>query len=235
MKVALLVQQSYRDAQLVAEEGETATATQIQTGTNLLNRILRRISTDGFQIPLISEETFFLTAGVTTLELAGWSKLEKVLYYLGDVLVDVELAELNTYYDNAVLRNSPGTPYIAYPKRTPTGITLSLFLEPNENYEILIKGYKNIPTVLVSSTIELDSIAGFMEDYLGYLLSIDLQINAQLSTISPWLKLKAMEYEQHFNRLKFQRTDPRVDRMGDEDDGGGKSIIGYGVSGGWSY
>lgn len=235
MEVALLIQQSYRDAQLIAEEGESATESQLNTGVRLLNRILRRISTDGFKIPLISEETFNLITGEESIDLSGWSKIEKAQYWLGDVLVDIELAPLNTYYDNARLRNSTGTPYTGYQKRTPTGITLKVFLQPNQDYELIIRGYKQLSSVVLSDEIDPNSIAGFMEDYLGYLLSIDLQVDAQVQRISPWLVAKQYEYEEHYARLKFIRHEKRIDKMGDSDGGDGRSIIGYGVSGGWTY
>lgn len=234
MEVSLLIQQSYRDAQLLAEEGESATSAQLTTGVRLLNRILRKISTDGFEIPLITEETFNLTTGVSILELPGWSKLEKVQYYLGDVLVDIVLQDLNRYYNNAVIRTSSGVPVVAYPKRTPTGITLNVFLKPDQDYEILIRGYKQLTDVVLSDEIALNSIAGFMEDYIGYLLSIALQIDSQLSTISPWLVLEKETYETKYERLKFTRIDKRIDKMGDSD-GDGRSIIAYGVSHGWTW
>lgn len=235
MEVSLLIQQSYRDAQLLAEEGESATSAQLTTGVRLLNRILRKISTDGFEIPLITEETSSLTTGIATLDLPGWSKIEKIQYYLGDVLIDLQLQDLNTYFDNAIIRNSTGTPFVAYQKRTPTGITLNVFLQPDQDYELLIKGYKQLTDVVLSDEIVVDSIAGFMEDYIGYLLSIALQIDSQLATISPWLVLEKETYETKYERLKFTRIDKRIDRMGDSDDGGGRSIIGKGVSHGWTY
>ena len=194
MLVSLLVQQAYRDAQLIAEEGESTSSVQLKTGTRLLNRILRLISTDGFEIPLITEESFFLTSGIETLDLPGWSKLEKVGYYLGNILIDIQLQDLYTFYKNAVMRDAPGTPFIGYPKRTPTGISLKLFLPPNTNYQIEIRGYKSLNEVVETDTIDHNSIDGFMEDYLGYRLSYDLQIDAQLTKISPFLILKKREY-----------------------------------------
>lgn len=235
MEVSLLIQQSYRDANLVAETGETADADQLNTGVLLLNRIIKRISLDGFDIPLISEESFTLTSGSETLDLPGWVELSKVEYFLGDVLVDIKLADLNTYYNNAALRNAPGPPYIAYPKRTPTGILLRMFLPPNEAYEIFIRGYKQIDTVLVNDAIDPNTIAGFMEDYLGYLLALDLQINAQIDKPSPYLVMHINRYEAAYKNLKFMRIDKLVNKMGGDHAGGTKSIIGYGVSQGWTY
>ena len=235
MNVRLLIQQSYRDAQILAEEGETATSTQLNSGVRLLNRILRRLSTDGFEVPLITEESFTLVNGDSILDLVGWSKLEKVGYFLGDALIDIQLADLNTFYDNAVIRNSSGTPYIAYPKRTPTGINLILFLPPNDDYQIFIRGYKQLPDVVLTDTIDNTSITGFMEDYIGYKLSVDIQIDNQLMTISPWLSLKVKEYEAHFARLKFMRIDRRFDLMGNSEGGSTNSLSGYGTSQGWTY
>lgn len=235
MEVILLIQQAYRDAQLLAEEGESLTSVQGTTGTRLLNRILRQISTDGFQIPLITEESFLLTSSVDTLELPGWAKLEKVGYFLGDVLVDIDLQDVNTFYNNAVIRTSTGTPFIGYSKRIPTGILLRLFLTPNVNYQIEIRGYKILNTVTLTDTIDLDSIEGFMIDYLNYRLSVDLQMDAQLQTISKYLLLKAKEYEEHYNRLKFTRIDRRKDKMGERDGKSGRSLSGYGLSQGWTY
>lgn len=234
MKVSLLIQQAYRDAQLLAEEGEDATKVQLNTGTRLLNRILKRISTDGFEIPLITEETLALTQGENTIDLLDWVKLEKVQYLLGETLFNIKLLPLNDYYNNAVLPDSQGIPFIAYPKRTPTGILLRIFLNPSENYTIFIKGYKALNQVLVTDDIDANSVTGFMEDYLSYLLSIDLQIDAQVERISPWLIFKAAQYEQHYKRLKSVRIDVRRDKMGDDGMRDTQAIVSWNLSQGWS-
>lgn len=234
MQVSLLIQQSYRDAQLVAEEGESATGTQLNTGLLLLNRILRMISLDGFQIPLLTEETFNLTQNEPTIDLLGWAEIEKVQFLLGETLFNIKLLSFNDFYNNAIIQNSQGIPYLGFPKRTPTGILLRVFLNPSENYTIFVKGYKTLPDVLLTETIDPNSISGFMEDYLGYRLSLDLQINAQIEKISPWLILKAKEYESHYKRLKPIRTDLITDLMGTSDSRNTQAIVSWNLSQGWS-
>lgn len=234
MKVPLLIQQAYRDAQLVAETGETADATQLNTGLRLLNRILALISTDGWEIPLITEESLNLTQGVDTIDLVGWVKLEKVQYLLGNVLFNIRLLSLNDFYNNAVIENSSGIPYLAYPKRTPTGILLRVFLDPSENYTIFIRGYKALNQVTLSDDLEPNTISGFMQDYLGYRLSLDLQIDAQIEKISPWLLLKVNEYEQHYKRLKVVRIDVRTDKMGDQEGRETQAIVSWNLGQGWN-
>lgn len=213
MEVVLLIQQAYRDAQILAEEGESLTTPQAVTGLRLLNRILARISSDGFDIPLITEEQLSLTKGTNTLDLVNWSKVLKVQYLLGNAREEITLLSLNDYYNNAVLDDSQGPPYIGYPKRTPTGIELRVFLNPSEDYTIFIYGYKNLTPVLITDTLELDTIAGFMKDYLSYLLSLDLQLDAQLKPF-PFLIYKVQQYEQHYKRLKPLRIDKIVTKMG---------------------
>lgn len=234
MNVRELIQQSYRDAQLIAEEGETATSTQLASGLRLLNRILRRISTDGWKIPLLTEENHTLNAGDNTLTLEGWSEILKAQYFLGNVLFTIKLLDLNTYYNNAIIANNSGIPYIGYAKRTPTGIDLRVFLDASQQYTVQVRGFKILNQVALTDEIDPDSITGFMQDYIGYLLSIDLQIDAQVERISPWLVLKANQYETHFKRLKPIRIDAVNHKMGDQEGGETQAIVSWNLGQGWS-
>jgi len=127
MNVRLLIQQAYRWAEILAETGETASSSQLTTGLNILNKILRRVSIDGIEIPLITSETFTLSAGQNTFDLDNWTRLLRVQYDLGNIKMDLQMMSLNDYRNGSRVINTTGIPYIAYPKRTSTGITLEIF------------------------------------------------------------------------------------------------------------
>jgi len=227
MQVRLLIQQAYRDAQIIAEEGENASATQLNSGLRLFNRRVRKISIDGWEIPLITEETTTLPAGVTDLELSGWSKLLKAQYLQGEVKLPITLLDYNTFLDNAVITNSTGIPYTGYQKRTPSGITLKVFFNPNEDYTIFLSGYKS----LAEATLETDlsDVEGFLQDYLSYQLSYDLQVDNQLQP-SPTILLEIKQYEAKLQRLKVIRVDRIPKNVGS---GGDSSIAAISLGRGW--
>lgn len=173
MQIRLLIQQAYRWAEILAEEGEEASSTQLNTGLNLFNKMVRRISIDGIEIGLISSEQFNLTAGVETFDLPDYTKLEKVQYKLGGIRFDIRLLSLNQYRNYSRILNNSGIPYVGYPQRTPTGISLQLFFKPVENYELFVDGYKTLPELTLEDTPT--DIEKFMEDYLEIQLASDLR------------------------------------------------------------
>lgn len=205
MIVRLLIQQAYRDAQILAEEGENASSTQLSQGLILFNRLLRKISIDGFEIPITTEESFNLTTGQNYIDLIGWTKVLKAQYLNGSLKLEIYLLDQNTYLSNSVITNTSGIPTIGYAKRIPTGIKLSVFFTPDSDYQLYVTGYKMLSAVIIDT--ELDgSIEGFMQDYLMYQLAYDLRIYYQLPELS-FLRDKLRDYESRFQNLKSRRTD----------------------------
>jgi len=227
--VRLLIQQSYRFGQILAEEGEDASSTQLSQGLILFNQILNKISIDGFEIPLITEETTNLISGQEDLDLPGWIKLLKVQYLQGTVKLPIELLDFNSYLSQSVITQSSGIPTIGYQKRTQTGITLKVFFKPNSDYPLYLTGYKT----LINATLETDlagSIEGFMQDYFLYQLANDLRDYYQMDSLKILLD-KLDVYERKFRNLKFIRTDIRnINIGGDQPD----SLAAINMGGGYS-
>lgn len=215
MNVRLLIQQSYRFAEIIAEDGENVDSRQLNTGLLLFNRLLRRVSIDGIQIPLISTETFTLIPDQRNFVLDGWTKLEKVQYLLGGVKLDIRLLNLNEFRRESRIQTTASIPYAAYPKRTPTGIDLLLFFAPSTDYEMTVDGYK----LLLEATLEtnLANIELFMSDYLETQLAIDLQSFYQL-TPNLYLATQIESYLKKFKNIKEERIDVYTHRLSKDND-----------------
>lgn len=226
-----LIQQSYRDAQLIAETGETVQQFQFNSALVLLNRIIRRINITGFIIPLVSEESFNFTPGDEELFLPGWSDVIMFQYYLGDVLVKIPLERIQTYYEIAVIRNNTGVGIIGWKKRVPTGIILKSYFTPDEARDVEIRGTKSLPELTLDDSIDTDTIEFFVADYIGYLLSIDLQMAAQFDRVSQFLIAKKNEYEKQFKKLKNRPIQRKFDMLSDNNSS--NTLAAYNLGGGW--
>lgn len=204
MLANILIQNSYRWAEIIAETGESPDADQLTTGLNIFNKLLRKISTDGNEIPLLTNEEINVPQGTEVLTLDGWIKLTKVQYDLGSVRYDVKLLTLNEFLNKSRIQNNSGIMYIGYPLRTPTGIDLQLFFKPSRDYDMFLWGYKILSTVTLAT--DLSGIELFMQDYLEIQLAVDLQQFYQLKP-SPYLVSQVSDYLKKFERLKEKRID----------------------------
>jgi len=204
MNVRLLIQQAYRWAEIIAETGESADSDQLTTGLNLFNKILRRISIDGVEIPLLTTEDFTLVQGQDFFDLDGWTKLMKVQYLLGGVKIGIRLLTLEQYRNSARIQTSSGIPYVGYPQRTTTGIQLLLFFKPSSDYTMTVDGYKLLTKVTLDD--DLTGVTEFMQDFLEIALAFDLQQFYQLQ-ISPYLIQQKEMYLKKFDNVKEKRID----------------------------
>ncbi len=204
MNVRLLIQQAYRWAEILAEDGETASATQLNTGLNLLNKILRQISIDGYEIPLLTSEIVNLVKGSNELNLVGWTKLIKLQYDLGGIKQNIPLVSLNDYRNADSIVTAVGTPYIGYAQRTPTGILLQVFFAASIAYTTYLNGYKTLTNVTIDDSFT--DIEEFMADYLELQLARNLQTIYQLK-VNPFLAEQLEIYLTKFNRIKPRRID----------------------------
>ena len=214
MQVRLLIQQAYRFAEILAEEGENADSIQLNRGLFLFNRLVRQVSITGQSIPLLTTEDFNLVQGQQNFLLPGWVDITKAQYLLGGVKLDIRLLSLNSFRDAARIQTVGSIPYIGYSKRTPTGIDLFLFFSPSTDYVMTIDGYKS----LIEATLETDlaDIDLFMSDYLETQLARDLQDFYQL-TPSPYLVSQVEKYLNAFKDLKEDRIDVVTHRRSKDD------------------
>ena len=205
--VRTIIQEAYIKGQILAETGETASSTELTNGLTLFNEMLNRINIDGFEIPLIEEtDTLNLTAGQNFIDLPGWIELEKVQYLQGTVKLNIKLLNLNQYLSTAVITQSSGIPTIGYARRTPLGIRLEIFFNPDQAYQLFINGYKTLSNVTINTDIVIDSVSGFMVDYYKYQLAEDLRNYHQLIPM-PYNMAKIRDYIDRFRNKKSIRTD----------------------------
>ena len=115
-EVKLLIQQAYVFAEIIAEEGEFASATQLNTGLELLNILIRETNITSEEVSLLTFETFFLNSGIDTFDLPDWTEIQKLQYLLGNTRYNVRLLTLDQYLNTARITSSTGIPYIAFPK-----------------------------------------------------------------------------------------------------------------------
>ena len=204
MNVRLLIQNAYRWAEIVAETGEYVSSVQLETGLNLFNKIIRRESINGHLIPLETKETFSIPQGTREYQLDGWTKLEKVQFNLGDVLIDVKMLSLNDYRNNSRITNSSGIPYICYPRRNLSGIALEIFFSLGATYDFTIDGFKSLVELELED--ELQGVDKFMQDYIEIRLAINLQ---QFYQLVPNVELMGLlrEYKVAFKDIKSVRID----------------------------
>lgn len=63
MKASELINDAYRFSNIIAEEGQDLTSTQLRDGVRLLNYIIRNLNIDGEEIALNAQENLILPAG----------------------------------------------------------------------------------------------------------------------------------------------------------------------------
>jgi len=225
MLVKSLVQDAYIWAQIIAERGESADATQLRQGSTLLNIILRTINITGREIGLITKEDFTLIAGQNFFQLDNFTKLLKVQFLLGNTLLDIVLMDLNDFYNNARIQTTKGIPYQGYAQRTPAGIELQLFFIPSENYPITVQGYKDLGPLDLNDT--LAGIESFMQDYLLFKLAYKLQTYYQLPP-TQFILEEVAALDKKLETLHPKRTDINIRRVGDSTYGRGLPFLNLG-------
>lgn len=207
MNVKLLIQEAYRFSQILAQDGEFASSAELNTGLSLFNKLLRRVSIDGAEIPITTKEDFTLPIGGSEIVLDGWIEILKAQYNLGSILFDIVLLDVNQYRNAARITNTSGIPYVGYARRTSTGITLELFFKPNSDYPMTLDGYKNLTQVTIDQN--LSDVSEFMQDYLQIQLAIDLRNFDKLSP-NPYLTKQVNMYLEKLKGIKEIRTDVKT-------------------------
>lgn len=170
MTVRELINDAYVWANVIASRIEQVDSTELARGLKNLNIIARTISITGEEVGLLSEEQFNLAAGITDVDLPDWVDIQKAQYDLGNVLYNITLLTLNQFKNSARITSATGIPYIAFPQRTSTGITLKLFFHPSVDYLMTVTGYKGITTFTDVDTV-LSGVEEFIQDYLLFELA----------------------------------------------------------------
>lgn len=167
MKVAVLIQDAFREANIIAET-EAVTSTDSNVGLRLLNRLIKEININGEEIVLLSSQTFNLTSGSSSITLTNFIELSSVQYNLGSIWVDMSILPLKQFRREANLTNTGGFPYAGFVKRTETDIDLEVYFVPNKDYSLRVDGYKKIGSVTLNDTIT--GIDSFYDSLLIYKL-----------------------------------------------------------------
>jgi len=220
MNVELLIQLAYKYGQIIAEDGEVVDSNQVSTGLTLLNIIIEEINITSDHRPLLSEETVNMTQGDEDVILTDWVSIIKAQYLIGTVVYSLQLTNLESYLNRRTITQTNGIPFIAYPQRTDTGITLRLFFKPSQAYELTVTGYKNLPTFEVGDT--LSGVSTFMQNYYIFRLAQDLRRFHQ-KEFDPYLAERVAKFEKEFMRIRetFMNIEtPLLGKKGRSDNSG---------------
>lgn len=201
MKASELINDAYRFGNVIAEEGQDLTSTQLRDGVRLLNYIIRTLNIDGAEIALNAQENLVLPAGQQTLFLPDYIKLYKVQYDLGSVFVDTNLLSAEDFYNIAVIQNTTSIPFAGYAKRRADGIELFFYFAPNKDYDVrIISGLKKITELNADDDIAINDF--FYNELLVWKLANDLRIRNQMDLNSDI----AGKIRNISNRLKSIKT-----------------------------
>lgn len=211
MLAKILIQDAYRFAQIIPEEGEAADASQLKTGLRLLNDLITEINYTGDLISLISNNTFNLAAGNNNVDLDGYIDVVELFYPLGNVRFMPYRNQAQNYFKSATITNASGMPVNVYAQRTESGITLNVFFNSDRDYLITIWGTKQLPQM----TEDTDIIGkdSFYIPYLKRILARELRVYDQLNPL-PSLDARIAQMEHKLKRIKVRNTAVNKSRLG---------------------
>lgn len=213
MKVIQIISDAYRFAQIVAEEGQDLTDTQVADGLNLLNNyVINKININGDELALNDQTEITLPIGTTEYLLDGYIAIYKAQYNLGNVWVDSQILTVDDYYNEARIVNSSSIPYILYTKRTADGLTLKYFFQTDRAYQLrIVHGIKNLSNVLVDD--EVVSEIKFYMPLVMWMLAQQLLIRNQMPA-NPFVEKEIQDIKSRLNSIQYRNTSVRVPLYG---------------------
>lgn len=212
MKASELINDAYRFSNIIAEEGQDLTSTQLRDGVRLLNYIIRNLNIDGEEIALNAQENLILPAGHQTLLLPDYIKLYKVQYDLGSIFVDTALLSAEDFYNVAVVTNTTSIPFAGYAKRTANGIELFFYFAPNRDYEIrIISGLKKITELNADDDIVTNDF--FYNELLVWKLANDLRMRNQMD-VNQDISAKIRNISNRLKSIKTKNNNIKTVNLG---------------------
>jgi hypothetical protein len=197
MKASVLINDAYRFGNIIAEEGQTLTATQLSDGARLLNYIIDDINKNGNEISLNAQEVFTLPSGQQTFTLNDYIKINKMQFNISTIWIDVELLSTEDFYNFAVIDNVKSLPFSGYAKRTATGIEMFFYFIPDRDFPVrIVSGLKKIVNLQPDDDLSDESL--FYKTLLVWTLANDLRVRNQMGR-DPEISKKINEIK---NRLK---------------------------------
>ncbi len=159
MKVMELITNAYEWGRISPSGGGGIDSPEIERAEKYLRSIVRVINIKGDVIALNNQLTINMTAGKDTVALDGYIKVLKAQFILGNVRIDIDLLNIEGFYDNDSIVNASSIPYCAYPKRRAGGIDFIVYFTPNQDYTLEINGIKSISDLTrddeITSELEL--------------------------------------------------------------------------------
>lgn len=174
MKAIELLNYAYRYAQILADEGETLLAPQIEIGLEHLTDLINDINIDGQIIGYSSYDTFNFTPDTEVLTLPGYVDITKMDYLLGGIRYPLTVMQVSQYFDSASITTASSIPIQVWVQKTYNGVNAYIYFKPNTGYTVEVVGTKFLPVPTGAEFTFADNFTPYFS-YLKWALAARLR------------------------------------------------------------
>jgi hypothetical protein len=211
LSVKKVIQNAYQRSQILSYN-ESITANQQELGLSLLRELIATININGNLISLWSIDIIPLVPGLENIALDGWIDIIQLNFIMsGNIRHQIKILSVEEYYDKAQILNASGLPIYACIQRTVTGMSLNVYLKPNANYPLEIKGYKTLLPNIQDPSFDINATIAGNDSLYTSLLTWQLTQDIFLSSTtnkepSPFIANKIASLEEKIISIKEYKT-----------------------------